>query len=85
MNRIEVVEYPEPLEGFGADFATTSTGDPEFFYRHAVLDALGPDTGILLMLPGVTALVVNNRLVWVLHSGYGVGPCVTVEDVPTTV
>ena len=85
MNRIEVVELPEPLEGLGAHFVAASTGDPEFFYRHAVLDALGPDTGILLMLPGVTALVVNNGPVWVLVIGEIVCPYVLVEDVPTTV
>ena len=85
MNRIVVVELPEPLEGFGAHFVAASAGDTEFGHRHAVLDALSPETGIRLFLPGVTALVVNNRLVWIIHSGYGVGPYTTVEDVPTTV
>ena len=85
MNRIEVVEYPEPLEGLGAGFVATSTGDPEFFYLNAVLDARGVDIGFSFTNPVVMTLVVYNGLVWVFVIGELFCPCVPVEDVPTTV
>ena len=79
------MEHPERLESFRAHFIAVSTRDGQFSHVYAVLDGWCPHLGELLSFPVVTALVVDDGLVWVVIWGDVVFPCAPVHEVPAPV